>query len=509
MTSFAPALSSPADARTVRRITFPIIGPASVNNDFHAPRVGHLHQGNDVFGRKGQKLVAAVDGVVEWVVRPQSGRSLGFSIRDEDGYSYWYLHVNNDRPGTDDGSSLGAFAYAPDVRGGNPVVAGQLLGWIGDSGNAETTSPHVHFELHEPDGDAIDPNPTLGTARRITAAVVPPPMAGELLPFSQFSGGASVATGQLDRNTPTLERVVATGPGGGPMIRVYGENDRLLSQFRPYPTAFRGGLDVAVGDLTGDGQAEIIVGAGRGGTVRQVKLFSYAGELINEFDAYAASFRGGVRVAAADLDGDGVDEIVTGPNQGGGPHVRVFDRSGHRLAQFFAFAPSFRGGIDVAAYPATAESPAVIAAAAGPGGGPHVRIFSLDGTLRWQFFTDQGRFRGGLRVSLANIETASPAPEIIAVPASRGAADISVFDLSGSLLDQQSFLEPWWTGGYDVAGADGIVTFISGRGELANRRTTLRTWTFTPPPPDPFDFFDDDDESGTFAAAGHGSRSAR
>ncbi|MDD5715153.1 MAG: hypothetical protein PHF98_00425, partial [Patescibacteria group bacterium] len=93
-----------------------------------------------------------------------------------------------------------------------------------------------------------------------------------------------------------------------------------------------------------DGVDEIIAGAGNGGGPH-VRIFKRDGTLLNQFFAYAESFRGGVNVAAGDINGDGVDEIIAGAGNGGGPHVRIFKRDGTLLNQFFAYAESFRGGV--------------------------------------------------------------------------------------------------------------------------------------------------------------------
>src|SRR5262249_14942973 len=115
---------------------------------------------------------------------------------------------------------------------------------------------------------------------------------------------------------------------------------------------FTGGINLATGDIDGDGKADIITGAGPGGAPH-VRAFRADGTplLGNGFFAYDTGFHGGVSVAAADLDGDGRADIVTGAGPGGGPHVKAFANNGTLLASFFAYAPNFGGGVYVSAAP--------------------------------------------------------------------------------------------------------------------------------------------------------------
>jgi len=89
------------------------------------------------------------------------------SIAGDDGYKYNYIHINNDTPGTDDGLGGPQYAYAPGIKEGVTVTQGQHIAWVGDSGNAENTVSHLHFEIRIADGSAIDPYPYLNAALKI------------------------------------------------------------------------------------------------------------------------------------------------------------------------------------------------------------------------------------------------------------------------------------------------------------------------------------------------------
>lgn len=159
-----PLASAPA-AADVNPLVFPVAGGASWVDTFGAPRSGgRTHQGQDLFAPKMRPLVASADGVVV-----RKGRNATLSgnyvvIEDAEGWEYVYVHVNNDRPGTDDGSDIDLDAFPPGIYVGAKVFSGQTIGYLGDSGNAETTPPHVHYEIRTPDGVAINPASRLRTA---------------------------------------------------------------------------------------------------------------------------------------------------------------------------------------------------------------------------------------------------------------------------------------------------------------------------------------------------------
>lgn len=139
---------------------------------------------------------------------------------------------------------------------------------------------------------------------------------------------------------------IVTGPGvgGGPQVRVFHPDGRVEASFFAYDERLRNGVNVALGDVDGDGVLEIVTGPGPG-EVPTVKIFTVTGRLLGSFLAYDPLFRGGVKVALGDLDGDGRDEIVTAPAGSGGPHVRIWDGSGQPLSSFFAYDASYRGGL--------------------------------------------------------------------------------------------------------------------------------------------------------------------
>jgi uncharacterized protein YkwD len=116
-------------------------------------------------------LVAAFDGIV-WL-NPTNGHNM-LSIEGDNGYSCLYCHINDDTPGTHDHAGTPDYAYAPGLKSGDHVVAGQLVAWVGDSGNARGGEPHCHFEL-TCRGRYLNPAPSLRAARKLTRPVYIPP----------------------------------------------------------------------------------------------------------------------------------------------------------------------------------------------------------------------------------------------------------------------------------------------------------------------------------------------
>ncbi|MDX2179146.1 MAG: FG-GAP-like repeat-containing protein [Bryobacteraceae bacterium] len=223
-----------------------------------------------------------------------------------------------------------------------------------------------------------------------------------------FTGGVNVATG--DVNGDGLDEIVTgAGAGGGSHVKVFdGTTGAELSSFFAYPPSFLGGVNVAVGDVDNDGFDDIVTGTAS--DTSHIKVFSgQTGTEIRSFFAFTPTFTGGVNVASGDLNGDGFAEIVVGAGAGGGPQVRVFSgQTGAELASFFAYNTSFAGGVRVAAGDITGDGVADIVTAANEGGGPHVKAFDLKGSELTSFFAGGpsdlvgGVFVGSVGVGGAN-----------------------------------------------------------------------------------------------------------
>jgi hypothetical protein len=189
--------------------------------------------------------------------------------------------------------------------------------------------------------------------------------------------------------------------GGGPRVVVYeAKTKNVLFDRFVYDPNFRGGVRVATGDVTGDGVPDLVTGAGVGGGPH-VQVFDGATfETIASFFAYEPTFNGGMYVAIGDLDGDGVGEIITGTGRGGGPLVRVFDGTGSLLTGFFAYDPAFRGGVRVGAGDVNGDGNEDILTGAGPGGGPHVRALNAkDLTSIVEFLAFPANYTAGVYVA--------------------------------------------------------------------------------------------------------------
>lgn len=222
---------------------------------------------------------------------------------------------------------------------------------------------------------------------------------------STFSGGVTLASGDIDGDL-YADILVGAGPGGGPRIKVFsGKNLTVLRDFFAFEPTFSGGVTIATGLINSDLQIDILVGAGPGGGPR-LKVFDGASlGVVMDFFVYDAAFRGGINVAAGNLYGGFTDQIIVGAGAGGGPNVRVYDANKNILQDFFAYNPGFSGGVRVAPALFGSNGPGIITT---PGPGNPVSsspsdFLALHGYLGMNLFLDfypySSDFSGGLFVA--------------------------------------------------------------------------------------------------------------
>lgn len=140
-------LAGPNAANAKYLKAFPVAGKHHYISDFGAPRPQGVHEGNDIMADRNIPIRAVANGTVKRLSRTETPRGgIWIWLTDTVGNEYFYAHMES---------------IAPGLEAGNSVSPGQVIGAVGNSGDARSTATHLHFQIH-PGGDAAtDPNPDL------------------------------------------------------------------------------------------------------------------------------------------------------------------------------------------------------------------------------------------------------------------------------------------------------------------------------------------------------------
>jgi hypothetical protein len=271
-------------------------------------------------------------------------------------------------------------------------------------------------------------------------------------------------------NLALADIVTGTDDGWPSTVKVFDSATSFeVDNFMPYG-GFTGGVRVAAGDVDGDGLADIVTGAGESGA-GHVKVFDGStGTQTRSFFAYGPSYTGGVFVGAGDVNHDLKADLIAGTDHGVAPQVKVFDGvSNSEIRSFFAYDPGFLGGVRVAAGDINHDGFADIITGAGDAGNGHVKVFDGSTGLELRsFFAYGGGYAGGVYVAGGDVNNDGRADIITGTDAGAG-PHVKVFDgLTGSEIRSFFAYGPAFLGGVRVAAGDinhdGFADIITGAG---------------------------------------------
>jgi hypothetical protein len=167
----ATSPSQRTDASLGKRIIFPVLGRSRYGDDYGDPRAQGRHEGIDIVAPRKALAVAAEAGRVKFHVGSARAGCMLY-LDGSSGTTYLYVHLNNDLGKTNDnrGKCAPGIAFAPGLKSGARVAAGEPVGFVGDSGDADGITPHLHFEVHPSGGASTNPFPYLNRGWRLLFA---------------------------------------------------------------------------------------------------------------------------------------------------------------------------------------------------------------------------------------------------------------------------------------------------------------------------------------------------
>lgn len=251
---------------------------------------------------------------------------------------------------------------------------------------------------------------------------------------ASFTGGVRVAVGDVTGDG-VADIITTPGPGGGPHVRIFSLAGELEAQFFAGDTSDRHGLTVAVADVDGDHTDEIVIAPEAGGS-GVVTVFRANGSTVSSFTPFVGS-RVSLSLAGIDQDGDGIEDIAIARGMGAPPEVRVYRADGVMQSQVTAYADTFDRGVHVTAGKLVGGEADTLIVGTGIGGGPQVRAFAPNGSVSASFFAFGTEERDGVLVAASHLSSGSST--IVAYNNGR----LSFFDRSGGLLSKALIHGSW------------------------------------------------------------------
>jgi hypothetical protein len=383
------------------------------------------------------------------------------------------IHVLDGRTGTDmagfwpwgTSSQAGARVAAADLNGDGKVeILAEPLGSssvsVFGTGGGTPARTYQTFGSEAAAGATIaagdvagDARPELVAAANTSAGVqvkvIDTQSGTTLASFFPYGPAVAVATPQVavgDMNGDgRADIVLAAKLADGTQVRALDADGHQLGAFFVLEPGVVPGASLAVGDLNGDGKAEIVLGGGptpaapsppvSNGPDQRVVVYRLDGTLVGGFTAYPGLFQGGVRVALADVERNGRPDMITAPGPGMEPEIGIYSQQwlqardrGTRFAHFLAYESSFTGGVSLAAGYWSGNPQIVVAP--GPGRAPEIRVFDPQGRLLSSFPAFELSYTGGLSVAVGDLNS-DGRPEIV-VGTLAPPARIRTFDVSGA-----------------------------------------------------------------------------
>jgi hypothetical protein len=325
------------------------------------------------------------------------------------------------------------------VDGTAKASAAVVHDWIAGTGGLCQGQQHPWTPAGVPAAPATPPAAAPPSKQRIVAAAdgririfdaVTHALRRVLAPFgTAYTGPLAVALGDVNRDG-VRDIAVAQGAGGAPVVRILnGKSGAQMASISPFPASFRGGVTVALGDVDGDGRADLVAGTGPGtaAAVKVVNVFTRA--TIATIAPFGPAYRGGVAVAAGDVNGDRRADIVVGTGGGTAGRIRIFDgRTSGVVSSLIPFGPSYRGPVSVAAADLNADGKADVVAATGSGAPASVRAYrSGASTSLVSLAPFAAAVAGGAAVGAADLDGDRKA-EVVVGAGSGGGSQVKVYD---------------------------------------------------------------------------------